>query len=107
MKQSNQSKRDYWDEQLRLWKTSGLSGERYCKDHHLSYPSFCYYRRRYDKTSQKVKNADRPNGFMELSMMLNQSSEFQLLLPNGVKVIVPCGFQVMDLQRLMEVLRSC
>jgi len=102
-----ESKRQYWNEKLESWKVSQLSGERYCKEHQLSYSSFCYYRSRLKTTMVPKKIKSQQNPFVALELPLSKQNGYELRLPNGIKVIVSESFNPADFKNLMEVLRSC
>lgn len=45
-KASQESKRDYWRQQIKTWKRSGLSQKQYCRSRSLALSTFCYWKRR-------------------------------------------------------------
>ena len=43
---SHAVKVEYWREQIREWKTSGLSQKQFCHSRSLALSTFCYWKRR-------------------------------------------------------------
>ena len=43
---STQTNQQYWQSQLEQCQALGLSGAAYCKQHHLSYYKFVYWRKK-------------------------------------------------------------
>jgi len=41
-------RQDYWAIELQQWAESGESGLQYCKENHLSYSRFAYWRKKLD-----------------------------------------------------------
>lgn len=45
-KSGQESKRDYWQQQIKTWKRSGLSQKQYCRSRSLALSTFCYWKKR-------------------------------------------------------------
>jgi hypothetical protein len=53
-KSSQESKRDYWQQQIKTWKKSSLSQKQYCRSHSLALSTFCYWRRRLNNQESAI-----------------------------------------------------
>ena len=50
------TKKDYWQQQIRNWKASGLSQKQFCRRQALALSTFAYWKRRIEKpAAEKVK----------------------------------------------------
>ena len=89
MNAANKSKKQgFWKSHSAAWKASELSQQAYCEQAGISYQSFIYQHNRLN--TAKSKNS--PVGFIKASIEptsgCNQVAYLQLLLPNGIRIVI-------------------
>ena len=87
----NNKERVYrWQNSIAQWKTSGLSGAQFCKQHELNLAQFYYWKSKSVASSNKaVSDPNRPTGFATVvvtdSPLVAESLNFTL--PNGCAIV--------------------
>ena len=102
---------DWWAEQVTAWGESGLTGRDYALSAGVNEGTLRNWKSRLARRSEgpKVGRADRP-GFVEVVLHGDQpgrgaeDATLELVLPNGVRVRIPAGFNPVVLQRVLQVL---
>ena len=99
---STQTNQQYWQSQLEQCQALGLSGAAYCKQHHLSYYKFVYWRK---KLSECGVDAQPPtvSGFVKVVPTQLAAAKLTLLLPAGISIT---GFDAGNIELLGAVLRQ-
>ena len=74
--------------ELQQWVDSGLSGLQYCKDNHLSYNRFAYWRKKLDIQSKPISSR---GGFVQVVSSPTQQlpaadTGLTMTLPNGIRL---------------------
>ena len=84
---TTQERAHFWHEQITLWRSSGLSGQAYCKQQDIAYHQFIYWRSKQDKAGPDLQ--DNVVGFARVAALSRSAStggELTLSLPNGVSI---------------------
>ncbi len=91
-----------WKQQIQTWKLSGLSQARFCKNNHLTYHRFVYWRRKFDgATRASCANLDR-GGFAAVSVRPDVDRGLTLSLPNGFIVRGICVENLSVVRQLLD-----
>ena len=98
-------KHEIWVSRIQMYERSGLTLPTFCKEHHLSAPTFRYHYRKYLAKVQPQKTAQ--SGFVEVTLPLGMTQDFSLHFSNGIKVCVPEYIDSKYMLKLIEVLRTC
>lgn len=104
-KPSQESKRDYWQQQIKTWKRSGLSQKQYCRSRSLALSTFCYWKKRLNNlelTSSKFYPLTIPSS-------LPESNDTGLMLrvgPKQIQVEIREDFSPTALKKLITVLEQ-
>lgn len=84
---NSQQRRVYWQQQIKQWRGSGISGAQFCKEHDLIYNRFCYWRaklKRHVSTPRPVT----PSAFVPVvrkgMQSVGSTEGFTMTLPNGI-----------------------
>ena len=79
-----------WQQIVDLWQHSGLATRQFCDQHHLSYESFCKWRRRLAATVDGTRSLHAEPAFIDLSSLRSTVTpagwEIVLKLGNGVEL---------------------
>ena len=89
------AKREVWQRRLERFDPRGGTVAEFCQREGVSIPSFYQWRRKLAAT--RVRKAAAPSGspvgrFLPIEIT-GQGSSIEVLLPGGVKVLVPCHEQ--------------
>ena len=86
--QHNESRAQYWQQQIEAWSQTELTGAKFCESEGLVYHQFVYWRRKLLEPSKpKSKTKTSPsNGFSQVSVQSVESSGLTLSFPNGIVV---------------------
>jgi hypothetical protein len=86
---SQESKRDYWQQQIKTCKRSGLSQKQYCRSRSLALSTFCYWKRRLNNQEPASPKfyplaipAPSPEPTEAGLMLLVGSKQFQVQIKN-------------------------
>ena len=79
-----------WQQLVEQQQTSGLSAARFCRDKHIAYASFCYWRRRLlaESTGSQITPTADP-AFIDLETLLPDNTRpwhIVLRLGNGIEL---------------------
>lgn len=76
----------YWQQQIRDWQASRLSGAAFCKQQALSYHQFVYWRRKL--TPSAAAPAASTPGFVRVTPIQPEqaTTELTLSLPGGIAI---------------------
>lgn len=104
-KSSHKAKRDYWQQQIRTWKTSGLTQKQYCRSNSIALSTFCYWK---SKISRAEPTAPR---FYPLAIppSLSEPPDAGLMLVVGqkqFKVQIQEKFSPTALKKLIAILET-
>ena len=93
-----EQKRSQWRERFEEWRVSGLSAAAWCRNNNIPYPTFCYWKKRLEKT------CFLPTQFAEVPP---ESSEKGLAIEyRGFKIVLLPDFDADTLLRCLEALRA-
>lgn len=89
MAKSNSLQRhEYWQQQMEQWQQSGLSGLKYCKQHHLSYHRFSYWRSKLSRIEGGENELSNPtpsaSSFVKVVQREERTPDLVITLPNGI-----------------------
>jgi hypothetical protein len=83
---------------IRKWESSGLSQEKFFRQHGISKSTFGYWRKKYLKEQQSSKN---PDSFIPVKIAnahnTHNNHVLELVYPNGIRLVCSSS---MDLSRL-------
>ena len=54
----NHEKLKHWTDLIEQWSESGLSAKAWCEQEHLTYPTFCYWRRKLQELQETGTQPD-------------------------------------------------
>ena len=63
-----QERHAYWQQQVSIWKESGLSGDKFYKANDLSYHRFVYWRQKLGCSTAPKKTAPTASGFTRIAV---------------------------------------
>lgn len=93
--------RAVWERRVRDWKASGLTAKEYGAKHRLKHRALTWWRW---KLGREATTELAPLTFVELPPPHDaDASRFEVVLPNGRRLVVPAGFDQVDLSRLLAV----
>ena len=95
---------------IELWKESGLSQQKYCRQNSIAYNTFKYWVKKYNGEKKPVKT-DQVNAFLPVQVKtmaddhLSQHSnkEITITYPNGIEVKCPADIGTMQLKTLLTI----
>jgi hypothetical protein len=99
-KPKHEIKRDYWQQQISNWRSSGLSQNEYCRRNAIALTTFCYWKtkRNKEETAQPtffpLTLPESSSGASEAGLkLLVGSRQFQILLkedfsPTALKKLI-------------------
>jgi len=86
---THEPKHTFWAQQIEAWEHSQLGQQEFCRQHSLSYPQFCYWRKR---LKRQTPVSDRK---LIPVMLSNDNASVCIYLPSGIRLDVPtCGLAV-------------
>jgi hypothetical protein len=89
-----------------IWKESGLSMKKFCKQENLAEGTFKYWQLKYNKTHKQSKPASTPFIPIDVSSQINSSiatnGTITIAYPNGIEVICPMGIGLEQLKTLIK-----
>ena len=91
-------KRRAWEERIRLQKESGLSVERWCRDHQVSYHGFIYWKKRLNPSPPLSRSS-----FTELS---DAKGTGIVIEHRGIRIHLDKHFEPATLKRCLAVLKE-
>ena len=97
--------REQWAKRVESWKRSGLTAEQFAGREGLCVSTLYWW----SSALQRKSVASVPPVVEVVGLAVDSadaSRSFELVLPNGVRVIVPAGFAAGDLRRLLAVLEA-
>ena len=114
--QRDPRKERFWRRMLRQWRRSGLTIREFCSQHQLSEPSFYAWRSAIAQRDQeRAASPAEPTathvwaeaGPLFVPLCLPASAAvLELVLPDGLVLRVPSGFDPVTLQQLLGALRQ-
>jgi hypothetical protein len=91
-------------EVLARWGASELSQAAFCRREGIASVTLSRWLAEFGSASRRRSGAA---GFVEALVRVGARGGFEVLLPSGVRVQVPAGFDGDDLTRLLGVLSAC
>ena len=102
---TRKSKQDFWEQQVKGWRNSGLTQDQYCREHGLKKTTFFYWRRKLDQTPRK--NSLVPVSITSQEVLpANPVPSGVSLKLRGCLIQVDKGFDQKTLLELVQVLRA-
>lgn len=105
LKSSQEAKRDYWQQQIKAWKKSGLSQKQYCRSWSLALSTFCYWKKRLNNSAPAS-----PNFYpLTIPACLPESTDAGLMLlvgPKQIQIKVQKDFSPTALKKLITILEQ-
>ena len=93
-----------WQAHFKVWRQSGLSGKEYCRQYHLSYHAFVYWKKKLNKLPIKTVE------FVPVSSLIQAAEPGSVLkveVGGRFKVEISESFTPDILGRVIEVLEAC
>lgn len=81
-----QARHAYWQQQVRTWKESGLSGAKFCEANNVSYHRFVYWRQKLGYSTASKKAVPAASGFTRIAVQPERDDGLSLSLPSGLIV---------------------
>jgi hypothetical protein len=104
-KSSQESKRDYWQHQIKTWERSGLSQKQYCHSRSLALSTFCYWKRRLNN-QQPATPKFYPLAIPASPLEPTESSLMILVGPKQFQVQIKKDFSPATLKKLIATLEQ-
>jgi len=80
---TSQKRQHYWQQQIKRWSQSSVSGMQYCREHNLSYHRFAYWRKKLG--SSPASNEAQERRFTKVVRREGSSDHgLTMILPNGI-----------------------
>lgn len=101
----NKQKTDYtkWHALIEECEKSALSQTDFCRQKNIEPSHFYYYRARI-----KAKTASQDNAFAPIHLQKSYvTGEVQIILPNGLKCVLPCATDLAHIKQIVGALLSC
>ena len=85
---SGQDRQIEWQSRINAYRTSGLSGSRFCQANDLIYHQFVYWRRKFSGTEPVVRNDAHASvgGFTQVVVGRPCSAALTIELPGGLTI---------------------
>jgi hypothetical protein len=80
---TQEPKHAFWAQQIQAWEHSQLGQKQFCRQHSLSYPQFCYWRKRLKRQTPAAERKLIP------VMLSAGNASVGIYLPFGVRLDVP------------------
>jgi len=90
----------YWKNHFDLWKESGLSQKKYCKNNSVSYWNFkSWYEKTKSRTDIETKNFIR----LETDKITNESSgKFEVVFPCGTRINIDVNISELNFRKILS-----
>ena len=92
----------YWKEHVEAWKCSGVSQNKFCEKHDLSYHRFVYWRRKFEGGTRRRPPASDSGGFATVDYRPDAGGGLTLSLPNGLVLRGICADNVPVVRQLLD-----
>jgi transposase-like protein len=111
----DRSKEQFWRQQVRQWRRSGLTVRDFCIEHGLSEPSFYAWRRTLAERDRQAGGRPRPQpcsgpaalpAFVPVRVLPEPAAPLEVVLGPGRVVRVAPGFDATTLRQLLAVLEE-
>ena len=99
-----QARHAYWQQQVNIWKESGLSGAKFCEANDLSYHRFVYWRQKLGGSTAPKKTVPAAGGFTRIAVRPEQDDGLSLFLPNG---LIVRGISAANIPVVRQLLGQC
>ncbi len=103
---ANNSKRQYWRRHIEAWQTSTISQAHYCRENHLSYHQFQYWKRRLVSTQEVASLVEVPMPVILGGAALSCSPAIRVVVDNGYRVEIQTGFDAETLEQVLRVVAA-
>lgn len=80
---SNDEKQGFWQQHMVGWEESGLSQEIYCEAQGISYSTFGYWRKKFNRAPDSIKFIKAAT---DCHLKKPATPILQILLPNGIRI---------------------
>jgi hypothetical protein len=97
-------KRRMWQMHIERWQHSGMSQVAYCSEHELKPHQFTYWKNRFVQTEAGISFV--PLRFSQNLPVAVAAPKFNLFTPNGYRIEVGTGFDVLTLKQLIHAVQS-
>ncbi len=99
---SREEKKDYWQEQLKKWKESGISQSKFCRLNDLKFTTFCYWNKRLRKRDVNKKLIKLPSKIVQ--SISEPDNNFELIINDSIRIRISRSFEEDSLKRLLKTL---
>jgi hypothetical protein len=96
--------REYWTEEVRRWRTSGLTQKHYCIREGISLERLGTWKRRLDREGQKQTGALVAVPSRIVSSALHVSATIKVVIDERYRVEIPDAFSPATLETVLHVL---
>ncbi len=85
---SRQDRQTEWQSRINAYRTSGLSGSRFCQANDLIYHQFVYWRRKFSGTESVAQHRAPAavGGFTQVVVERSTAAELRIELPGGLSI---------------------
>ena len=104
--EEHRRKRAHWNHHIESWRASGLAQREYCRQHHLSYYQFGYWKKR-------LVQSETGSKFFPLNLVPSTSKRpsqpgcpLRLILAGGFTIEIEPGFDPHLLRQLIIALQG-
>lgn len=99
----------YWSEQNRQWESSGLSQQKFCKEHNLSYRQFVHWRGLLNKSDirksePKLLKISTRSAHPKKDTLIEPESCLEVILPTGIKLQIKTEADISKASTLIQLL---
>jgi len=99
---SREERKEYWQQQLKKWRESGIRQRKFCEINDLNYKTFCYWNRRLKKVDGGKKLIKLPSKIVK--GLSGPDNNFELIISDSMKIRIPWSFEEDSLKRLLKTL---
>ena len=101
--------REAWQQSIEDWRSSGLSQTAFCERHDLAPSTFQWWHHRLAEEPPPEPEPSEPGGFVEVRVGPEpelSSDAVELLLPSGLRLSVPRGWNRGALVEILHALKE-
>jgi hypothetical protein len=99
-KKTPAEKKKFWEEQIRLWKESGLSQSEYCKRHGIRTNQWFYWRKRCQDTEASLTLV--PLKIPSVNEPSHRVPAIRVITPNGFTIEIEGDASITSLPQLIR-----
>lgn len=102
LNQKNINRQDFWEDQIKIWKESGLSQSEHCRKYNINKQLFSKWKTRLLKAKE--------NKLVQIPIKLKNDflkcDDFELIIKDQYKIKIHSGFNPETLKRLIKLIED-